>query len=247
MNINIHITLFCLISFPGFAIDFYQPGDTLWIWAKKGLNIREQPDVHSGIIDVAENGGHVIMLDYQNRAFPYTTEGIRESVHWITDKEKVDYPGFELTGYWAKVSYKDQVGYVFDAYLSKLRTFMGHQYEQEGKEDFHVRALMQQAKLLKQLSMNDDPDREHMMERFIFDTGHIIEINKGGGYFDKEMLFPGFLSLVEGYLIYANTMRSDSDILLEKGPDFLKFKVDTGFLIIRKVGSFLIISEDHSC
>lgn len=247
MNKNILITLFCFTTINCFAIEFYKPGDTLWVWAKNGLNIREQPDAHSRILGNAENGGQIISLDYQNIDFPYTVEEIKKSVHGITDNEKVDYPGFELTGYWAKINYKGVVGYVFDAYLSKLQTFIGHQSDGDSEEDFHVLSLKKFAKVLKQIGENKYGEDDQKFVRYIFDTGNVIDIYGGSGNWGKEMLFPNNLSIIEGYLIYSHTMKSEMDILVDKGEDYLKFEIETGFLTIKKMGSFLVIYEEHAC
>ena len=61
------------------------------------------------------------------------------------------------------------------------------------------------------------------------------------------MILLRYLSLIEGYLIYAHTMKMETDNLLEKGEDYLIFEVELGTLTIKKVGSFLIIYEEHSC
>lgn len=42
-------------------------------------------------------------------------------------------------------------------------------------------------------------------------------------------------------------MKMETDNLLEKGEDYLIFEVELGTLTIKKVGSFLIIYEEHSC
>jgi hypothetical protein len=247
MNKNILTFLFCLTTIHCFAIEFYKPGDTLWVWAKNGLNIREQPDAHSKILSKAENGGQVISLEYQNIDFPYSVEEIKKRVRSTDSNEKVECPGLEFTGYWAKINYKGVVGYVFDAYLSKLQTFIGHQYEVEHKEDFHVFSLKKYAKVLKQIGEDKYDKNDHKFVRYIFDTGHIIDISGGSGYWQKEMLFPNNLSLMEGYLIYSHTMKSETDILLSKGEDYLYFEIETGFLTIKRVGSFLVIYEKHAC
>jgi len=57
----------------------------------------------------------------------------------------------ELEGYRAKIEYKGTIGFVFDAYLSKLSTFIGSQYDNQGKEDFHVVTLLKHYEILKQI------------------------------------------------------------------------------------------------
>lgn len=247
MNKMILACLMCLLSIHGFAIEFYKPGDTLWVWAKDGLNIRAEPSVHAKSIGKAENGAPVVTLSYQNEDFPYGLEVIKQRTYEMKGNDKVECPNFELTGYWAKIKYKGVEGYVFDAYLSKLPTFIGHQNEINTKDDFHVMSLKKQAKVLKQIGENKYDETDQKFVRYIFDTGNMIQLWGGSGYWGKEMFFPNSLSITEGYLIYAHTMKSESDILLEKRGDYLKFDIETGFLIIQKVGPFLVIYEEHAC
>jgi hypothetical protein len=108
-------------------------------------------------------------------------------------------------------------------------------------------ALKKHKKLLKQIGQNKYDQQEHKFVRYIFGNGCIIDITGGGNYWLKEMLFPDHLSLIEGYLIYAHTMKNETDTLLKKGEDYLVFEVELGILTIKKVGSFLIIYEEHFC
>lgn len=247
MTKKILIILFCFVSINCFAIEYYNPEDTLWVWAKNGLNIRDQPDVRSKVLGKAENGAQVVSLDYPNRDYPYSVEEISKYSREMGDQGKFDYPGFELNGYWAKVNYNGIVGYVFDAYLSRLQTFIGHQYDENSKEDFHVSSLKKQSRLIRQIGEDQYDKNDQKFVRYIFDNGNIIDISGGSGWWQKEMLFTNNLSLIEGYLIYAHTMKSETDILLEKGEDYLRFEIDTGFLTIKKMGSFLVIYEEHAC
>lgn len=44
MNKKILHLIFCLVANNCFAIDYYSTGDSLWVWAKGGLNIRAMPN-----------------------------------------------------------------------------------------------------------------------------------------------------------------------------------------------------------
>ncbi len=246
MNKKILHLIFCLVATNCFAIDYYSPGDSLWVWAKGGLNIRATPNDTAKVIGRVTNGSLVIVLEDQDHNYPYTIEVIKRSAK-TGDNEKGYHPNFKLNGYWAKIKYNGTIGYVFDGYLSKLPTFIGHRYDEQREEDFHVLALKQRNKLLKQIGQNKYDLQDHKFVRYIFGNGCIIDITGGGNYWQKEMLFPDHLSLIEGYLIYAHTMKMETDTLLEKGEDYLIFKVEMGILTIKKVGSFLIIYEEHSC
>jgi len=246
MNRKILISFFCLVSANCFAIEYYTPGDSLWVWAKSGLNVREMPNDSSKILGRATHGSQIIMLEYQDRSLPYKIEEINGRIE-IINNENIHHPNFELNGYWARIKYKGITGFVFDAYLSKLPTFIGHQYEKQDNEDFHVLSLKRHAKILKQIGQNKYDQNDHKFVRYIFDTGCIIDISGGSGNWGKEMLFPDNMSLIEGYLIYSNTMKSETDSLLEKGENYLIFEIETGTLTIKKAGSFLILYEEHAC
>ena len=228
----------CLASLHSTAIDFYQPGDTLWVWAKSGLNIREQPDAHAKILGKTAFGGQVITTEQQDVALPYAIEVI---------KKQEGGQGLELIGYWAKIKYKNLTGYVFDAYLSKLPAMTDQPAIEKNGEDFHVSALKKHSKILKQTGQNKYDENDFKFVRYIFDKGYIVEISGNKGGWRKEMLFPGGLSLTEGYLIYAQTIKYDGDVLIQKGADFLTFELADGTLTIKKAGSFLVIFEEHSC
>lgn len=227
----------CLASLHVSAIDYYQPGDTLWVWAQNGLNIREQPDAQAKILGKIPFGGQVITTEQQDVALPYSIEVI---------KKQEGGQSLELKGYWAKIKYKNLTGYVFDAYLSKLPTMTGHIYDVKTTEDFHVLALKKHSKILKQIG-NNKFENDAKFVRYIFDNGSVIEISASSGSWRKEMLFPGGLSLAEGYLIYAQTIKFDTDVLIKKDTDSLIFEIGDGTLTIKKAGSFLVISEEHGC
>ncbi|MEY3242458.1 MAG: hypothetical protein RIR11_3897 [Bacteroidota bacterium] len=246
MNKKILQLIFCLVANNCFAIDYYSPGDSLWVWAKGGLNIRATPNDTAKIIGRVTNSSLVVVLEGQDKDYPYSIEVIKRSAK-TGDSEKGYHPNFKLNGYWAKINHNGIVGYVFDGYLSKLPTFIGHQNDEQREDDFHVLALKKRNKLLKQIGQNKYDQQDYKFVRYIFGNGSIIDITGESGSWRKEMLFPDDLSLIEGYLIYAHTMKMETDTLLEKGDDYLVFEVEMGVLTIKKVGSFLILYESHSC
>lgn len=238
MRETLLITLCNLFTAKCNAIDYYKPGDTLWVWAKSGLNVREMPDAHAKVSGKIDNGEKVIVIDYQDVDYPFSVREVNENGNGT---------GFELKGYWAKVKYQNLVGFVFDAYLSRLPTMIGHIYGNKTTEDFHVSELKKHSTVIWQNGQDKYDKNDNKFVRYIFDKAYIIEISGGSGHWEKEMLFPDGFSLTEGYLIYANTMKSPTDVLLEKGDDYLVFAIDTGTLTIKKVGSFLVIYEMHAC
>ena len=246
MKTKILFSLFYLATNYCFAIDDYVAGDSLWVWARNGLNIREMPNDSAKVLGVAKNGGQVVALENQTRNWPYEIEEIKASVESRHNKV-INHPSFELQGYWAKIEYNGIIGYVFDAYLSKLPTFIGNQYDNQSKDDFHVVSLLKHYPILKQIGQNKYDQYDHKLVKYIFEEGYMINISGGSGHWEKQMLFPDNLSLLEGYFIYLHTMKSEKDTLMERGKDYLIFNVGDGTVTIRKVGSFLIIYEEHAC
>lgn len=74
-----------------------------------GLILREHPTLNARKLDVAPFGAYVKVIDIQSHGFD--TVG----VHTFYLNERL----FEkyVTGHWRQVTYKDQVGFMFDAYL----------------------------------------------------------------------------------------------------------------------------------
>jgi Bacterial SH3 domain len=229
------------------AIDYYKPGDTLWVWAKNGLNIRSEPNASSSVLGKIENGNKVIMLDYPEKGVSFSIEEIKKTVVEDPETGKKRQIHFNLDGYWAKIQYGSQVGFVFDAFLSKLPTFLGHSYENNSQNGYYVDCLNKHNKLINKIGdkVRDEFDRFDV--RYIFDNGCIVSMSGGNGWGTMEMLFTGNLSLIEGYLIYANTMKFKDDKLMDIGEDSLLFEVEMGTVSIKKVGSFIIIYTQHSC
>jgi hypothetical protein len=247
MKSYITLLAFCLISIHSEAIDWYNPGDTLWVWAKTGLSLRESPDVKSKVLIKVKNAEKVIMLDYPDQQYPFELEEIKSSIQITPGEGKKEFPGYALTGYWAKVRYGEITGFVFDAFLSRLPTITGDPHVANRKEDFHVEYFKKHHKLLRKIGQPDYDKEDNKSIRYVFDNGNMVAIDGVSAGWWKNILFTEGLSLTEGYLIYVHTLRTDFHILTRKGTDFLEFDVGDGTVTIKKAGMFLVITEDHHC
>jgi len=74
-----------------------QPASTMYVAAKTGLSIRENPDPASKVLDKIPYGTKVTLIEEDGAWIDIVTEG--------------------LTGYWKKVSYNNKTGYIVDSYL----------------------------------------------------------------------------------------------------------------------------------
>lgn len=88
-----------------FAIKDYKINDTLYVWAKNGLFLRTEAKPIAEKVNKLEYGSALIILEQNLKTNAFSTE---------------EFKGFKIKGYWVKVSVNNQIGYVFDGYLSKL-------------------------------------------------------------------------------------------------------------------------------
>ena len=112
------------ISVSTFAISDYKVGDTLYVWAKKGLQLHSDPSFTSEPITLINYGENVETLEEKSIYQGYHRSN-ELSVIEINSKtvNGRHYPGIRLYGLWVKVKYMDKEGYVFDSYLSKFKPF----------------------------------------------------------------------------------------------------------------------------
>jgi hypothetical protein len=95
------------------AADNYNPGDTLYIWAKNGLNLRKSYAVTSPVIRKLDFGETVIVIEKTNE--PYETALIEGLPH---EEPDLHIDPFVCKGLWVKVKLlSGETGYVVDPYL----------------------------------------------------------------------------------------------------------------------------------
>lgn len=114
-NITLIILIFILNVQYGFSIISYQQGDTLFNWAKSGLKIREDVGFKSEVIETIPFGESLVSMAWKGE---YSRDYFE-----ILDTYKVEEGKKQpviFRGQWVKINFKGNIGYVFDAYLSKL-------------------------------------------------------------------------------------------------------------------------------
>lgn len=90
-----------------FGIERYSKGDTLYVWANK-LNLRARPNLNSEV-------EFQILLDEK---IIVDQNKFSKDEDFLINKNAKNWEK-AITGKWVKVIYKNQTGYLFDAYLSK--------------------------------------------------------------------------------------------------------------------------------
>ncbi len=143
---NIFVTLLILT----FALNFnlqaqvkkYASGDSNFVWASS-LNIRESPSPGAKIVGKVAYGSVVVIVDDEIGQVSDRYAAVQEIIttdtnHYVLEERRVDEnttistpkyhiikevkPAFFIHGFWVKVNFDGTVGYVFDGYLSKIKT-----------------------------------------------------------------------------------------------------------------------------
>jgi hypothetical protein len=113
--------LFSLFSIHSFAIDSYFSGDSLYIWAKRGLSLRKVPNLNAERIAVLPFGTCVVA---QSSKFSNSEDSVEvEELNAVIDQRGKALPAYLIKGSWVKVRANGKEGYVFDGYLSTLAPF----------------------------------------------------------------------------------------------------------------------------
>jgi len=92
-------------------------GDSLFVWASS-LNMRESPSPDAKVVGKVAYGSAVVIVDDEIGKVAYNYKAVDA---WTSDYGEKFAP-FYLDGFWVKVNFDGTVGYVFDGYLSKVKT-----------------------------------------------------------------------------------------------------------------------------
>lgn len=191
MKSKIIITILLTILLSELSIaNSYQKGDTLYVWATSGLNMREGPGTNFPKMKKLEYGERVKVIDQQLK---------NKSLSLTILKQNKRHNLFKLNGHWVKVQIGSRTGYVFDGYLSRLpamkmkKTSAGETYfehfNEYAKREFGIDSTALNADSLK----NYD-------ERYVYQNGMEWKYPASECYFASLDL--GDLAFNEAYLIF---------------------------------------------
>ncbi len=116
------IFIFCIFVYSSFGNPFriYNVSDTLYAWAKNGLNLRKRPTEDSEILSRLNYGAEVSVL-YQEEVIPYNYTFIKAQKR---PYENAILPPVILYGYWIKIRSGNAEGYVFSGLLLKYKPYI---------------------------------------------------------------------------------------------------------------------------
>jgi len=175
--------LFCLVSFSAFSSDKYQVGDTMFIWAKSGLHLRENPDLNSRILSSLYFGEEIVVQGLTNNRI--NLNGISK-VSNSTIRNKIGPVIFR--GHWVQVRTKNgDIGYVVDQYIM--------QEEPANKNvfvDIEMNLKIINVDTIYKSPTIHDGSGLNLTLRYEYDNG-VEKIEDSGGYWSEtRFVFPGY-------------------------------------------------------
>lgn len=224
------ITLLLFISQSGFSIIEYNLNDTLYVWAGNGLNLRTAPSVHSPIIAKVQFGDKVFCKAQKSEVDYWMSMGmIADYIRVNTQKVNV----LDLKGDWVKVTFKDRVGYVFDAYLSKL-TPVSLPENKQNLLDFFA------AKTELVYHERKDTLDEFGEDEIFFDNGIYMKQCYYPSGFSYRMMIPKF-SVEEAFLLIRYLDQQVTGILRNMNDDIIINQKFSQYQI-KQIGNMTVIS-----
>lgn len=181
------LSILLLFSFvhSTYAIKHYKVSDTLYVWAKNGLFLRSEPSATSEKLTKLEYGAELIIVEQVLKKVAFSVE---------------EFKGYKIKGYWVEVSVNNQIGYVFDGYLSKLKPLRKDNRISQGWEDIETYAN-REFKVLKSWSKNlvntMDTKIDSFSVRYKNGNRYTAEI---GSYASGTTVYFKHLSFEEAYL-----------------------------------------------
>ena len=211
-------------------------GDKLFVVAQSGINARAFPSTDHGVLFGIGYGEKVEVVD----------AGFEESVF-------ID----EMNGHWIKVSYGNNVGYVFDGYLSKLPPMEYNELESSGDYIDQIKnyALTQLGSSMPKVTYNNLINGEGAFKIDIYNLKkgcQYVEYNYWEGM-DVELQMSNLRNSEVGHLLnklFGENANFDALEVpgLEQGGT-IQFSTEDGFYVtIRKLeNKYSIFLEVGSC
>jgi 3D (Asp-Asp-Asp) domain-containing protein len=180
----------------------FKEGETLYIWATSGMNLRQKPDAKAAKLATIPLGSKVIVQPNVGVNIPFEVEAFKD---------------FTVKGYWLLVKYDNTEGYVFDGFLSKLPAPIS-QKEEDGIETYLDKSLgkignkydvkiwdekLNQSRPALSSELFDKEKMEAYKQKYKQNTSYAYSSGEGSSGFTIEF---SNLSLYEGYFLLKTYM-----------------------------------------
>lgn len=221
-----------------FSIINYLPNDRLYVWAESGLNLREGKNFKSEIIKKIEFGEKVLCQGYKTEYHYYNKSiTIIDEIEFSKGQEF----SIELKGIWVKVKYKDIEGYIFDAYLSKLKPVKTTKHSQTIFEYF------KESVGVANYLVKKDPKKEAGLNKVVLNNGLFFTEYVDSNKYGFKMIIPDF-SIEEIILLFNHLglYTDQTDKILQKKNEIFINQV-CGDYSIKQFENIVTLNGNFGC
>jgi hypothetical protein len=197
-----------------------------YVWAKKGLILRTQP---------SKTGEKIKTLPYGTKVDYLEQYIVNDSVLIIPSCKQTDgtvTDAFYLSGYWVKVQVGQDIGFLFDGYLSEMLPYKskddGAGYGMDGISQW----LLQQASILDTIRVANDYD-----DFTVAYSNHVIQtIQSGEGGGSTKFIFPAGSRFKDGFLLQNYFLDFDFTQKKLKEAEMFYLKKEENYLYFESIG-----------
>lgn len=187
-----------------YAADNYEVGDTLYVWAKSGLNMREGPGTNSEVLTSLSFGTQVIIIEKSDISY-----NIKACDPTPPDYELGKSDPLILYGHWVVVrDSSGQVGYVIDQYLLPILPVEKTKYY---PNDIPVEMVFFDTTAIN-LTGTDDEFIIATISKYAYRIESSTTIESKGGW--ATFIFPEFT--IEEVIVILSTSWSESPVYITR-------------------------------
>jgi len=221
-NLLIITCAILLTCFTAKAADNYKVGDTLYVWAPSGLNVRTGPSTFYNKMGKLEIGDYVVVKRITSGK--YITNGLSAYHDPYGEPDGMNHP-YQLGGKWIEVENDKFYGYAVDIYLLKIP------YQKTMEQCFAYGDLEN----MKTDTLHGDFD-----VNYSFPNQFAINVYTGEGGGGETLILPGF-TIEEGYVL-ANAFYVLEPLVFSQEPNWFVGGTYTDKLYLADEDEFCSIS-----
>jgi hypothetical protein len=226
---NFLLIILSIIALNGFAQKEFYKGHNYYVWAYKGLNLRETAEIDSKVLTVIPYGA-IVTIDSLVDMKDMEVEIINSIV--ISDRRttncglKEKTPNCVIKGKMVKVVFNGLAGFVFNGFLSELEPIY------ENHNIFNLgNAFETNYGVLAKLDKSAKEDYD-CNSQIIYKNGFVAYHNCGIGWWQRTFVIKD-ISFQEGLLVFANFIKKNNS-----------GSIDYKWFIIKKEDYFISFSEE---
>ncbi len=216
-------------------MNHYSTGDTLYVLAENGLNLRSQPDRNADVLKTLKLGSQLEVLNSKSIYEDYFIgEEITEQI--VTAQN--DTINILFIGNWVKVRIGNQIGFVVDTYLTKINPNNMIDLTKDINEIINLEFGE------PNLISNDIENPNGGCDKFLYNNGifskHCVYGSSTSGY---TLILPefSFEEVIQLYLLRESYIMKFN----KQGKKEVEFETDSNYYEIKEFGGTVIIVNEN--